>query len=139
MDNVLCLIISITVYYYIYCVYKKVKHRILDNEENNNDNLDFAKAEQSIDEINKQRDELRVLEYLITDIEVCSTKAGTHKVFTLSWVNEATGESKEYDFFVWDSDSELGYALTNLAYAERNRIRPEFEQNLKTIGERSCN
>lgn len=137
MENILCLIFSVTLYYYIYCVYKKVKGKTENDEED--DTLDFIKAEQGIDEINKQRDELRVLEYLITDIEVCSTKAGTHKVFTLSWVNETTGESKEYDFFVWDSDSELGYALTNLAYAERNRIRPEFEQNLKTIGERSCN
>lgn len=137
MENILCLIFSVTLYYYIYCVYKKVKGKTENDEED--DTLDFIKAEQGIDEINKQRNDLRVLEYLITDIEVCNMKAGTHKVFTLSWVNETTGESKEYDFFVWDSDSELGYALTNLAYAERNRIRPEFEQNLKTIGERSCN
>lgn len=101
------------------------------------DQLNFIRAEEELEEINKKKTALRTLEYLITDIDVCSSSDGLYKFFTLSWLNEATGENLEYQFFIYDNKSSMADAVKTLANIEKARIRPEFQECLDKVGIRS--
>lgn len=101
------------------------------------DDLNFIRSEQELDRLNKQKEELRALEYLITDINACSNSDGLYKYFTLSWLNENTGEKLEYQFFVYDKKSAIAKSMIELADVERARLRPEYQKSLDLIGKRS--
>jgi len=95
------------------------------------------RSEQELDRLNKQKEELRALEYLITDVEACSNSDGLYKYFTLSWLNENTGEALEYQFFIYDKKSAIAKSMIELADVERARLRPEYQKSLDMIGKRS--
>ena len=101
------------------------------------DDLNFMRSEQELDRLNKQKEELRALEYLITDVEACSNSDGLYKYFTLSWLNENTGEALEYQFFIYDKKSAVAKSMIELADVERARLRPEYQKSLDMIGKRS--
>jgi len=101
------------------------------------DDLNFIRSEQELDRLNKQKEELRALEYLITDVEACSNSDGLYKYFTLSWLNENTGEALEYQFFIYDKKSAIAKSMIELADIERARLRPEYQKSLDMIGKRS--
>lgn len=101
------------------------------------DDLNFIRSEQELDRLNKQKEELRALEYLITDVKACSNSDGLYKYFTLSWLNENTGEALEYQFFIYDKKSAIAKSMIELADVERARLRPEYQKSLDMIGKRS--
>lgn len=129
MDNVLSLVVLILVVGIFYKAWQ-MTHKPQDQ-------LNFLRAEQELQSINEKREELRALEYLITDIDACSKDDGLYKYFTLSWMNENTGENLEYQFFVYDKKSPVGDAIKSLADVERSRLRPEFQRSLDLLGNRS--
>ena len=101
------------------------------------DHFDFGKSEKELDTLQEQRNQLRVLEALKTDIDICSAKDNVCKYFTLSWNNEATGEQFEYEFVVSDSDTNIANAIKNLANKESYQMRIDYQNNLNMIGVRS--
>ena len=101
------------------------------------DDLNFIRSAQELDQLNKQKEELRALEYLITDINACSNSDGLYKYFTLSWLNENTGEALEYQFFIYDKKSAIAKSMIELADVERARLRPEYQKSLDMLGKRS--
>lgn len=132
MDTLLMLVILIFMGYLFWRFFKPQEH-----EEEIYDELNFIRSEQELDKINKQKDELRALEYLITDINACSDADGLYKYFTLSWLNENTGEALEYQFFIYDKKSAVAKSMVELADVERARLRPEYQKSLDLIGKRS--
>lgn len=132
MDTLLMLVILIFMGYLFWRFFKPQEH-----EEEIYDELNFIRSEQELDKINKQKDELRALEYLITDINACSDVDGLYKYFTLSWLNENTGEALEYQFFIYDKKSAIAKSMVELADVERARLRPEYQKSLDLIGKRS--
>lgn len=132
MDTLLMLVILIFMGYLFWKFFKPQEH-----EEEIYDELNFIRSEQELDKINKQKDELRALEYLITDINACSDADGLYKYFTLSWLNENTGEALEYQFFIYDKKSAVAKSMVELADVERARLRPEYQKSLDLIGKRS--
>ena len=129
MENLLSLIVLVSFCFAFYCAWKHTHKPV--------DQLNFIRTEQELDSLNKQREELRALEYLITDIDACSEVDGLYKYFTLRWMNENTGEVLEYQFFVYDHKSPMAYALKNVADIERQKLRPKFQQSLDMLGSRS--
>lgn len=132
MDTLLMLVILIFMGYLFWKFFKPQEH-----EEEIYGELNFIRSEQELDKINKQKDELRALEYLITDINACSDADGLYKYFTLSWLNENTGEALEYQFFIYDKKSAVAKSMVELADVERARLRPEYQKSLDLIGKRS--
>ena len=132
MDTLLMLVILIFMGYLFWKFFKPQEH-----EEEAYGELNFIRSEQELDKINKQKDELRALEYLITDINACSDADGLYKYFTLSWLNENTGEALEYQFFIYDKKSAVAKSMVELADVERARLRPEYQKSLDLIGKRS--
>lgn len=132
MDTLLSLVILIFMGYLFWKFFKPQEH-----EEEIHGELNFIRSEQELDKINKQKDELRALEYLITDINACSDVDGLYKYFTLSWLNENTGEALEYQFFIYDKKSAVAKSMVELADVERARLRPEYQKSLDLIGKRS--
>jgi hypothetical protein len=129
MDDILCLFVLCGLIYGFYRWYI-FTHKPKDQ-------LNFIRAEQELQVLNEKKEELRALEYLITDVDACSNNDGLYKYFTLSWMNEMTGENLEYQFFVWDNKSPIAVAMKSLADVERERLRPEFQKSLDEVGKKS--
>ena len=91
------------------------------------DNMDFSRVIEETEKIDAKKKQLQTLENLLTDISICNNEQH-HKVFVLSWVNEATGENMSFDFWVDNPSSDTARALSELAYNERSRIRPELQE-----------
>ncbi|MDE5770181.1 MAG: hypothetical protein K2I06_00935 [Ruminococcus sp.] len=91
------------------------------------DDMDFSRVVEETEKIEACNRQLQTLENLLTDITICNSEQH-HKVFVLSWVNEATGENMSFDFWVDSPSSDTAKALSELAYTERSRIRPELQE-----------
>lgn len=121
------------------CVEVAFFYKVLvgDNKPSTADHFDFSKSEKELDVLQEQRNQLRVLEALKTDIDICSAKDNVCKYFTLSWSNEATGEQFEYEFVINDSNTDTANAMKNLAIKESYQMRIDYQNNLNMIGVRS--
>lgn len=105
-------------------------------EKKEEEHINFNRVEYELDEMIEKARKLRTIENLITDIDICESGM-LHKTFTVSWVNEATGESQSYDFYVTDSESELAESLSSAAGIERYRLRTLLENDIDKMPERS--
>lgn len=100
------------------------------------DDMDFSRVIEETEKIEACNKQLKILENLLTDITICNSEQH-HKVFVLSWVNEATGENMSFDFWVDNPSSDTAESLLHLAYAERSRIRPELQEIIDGLPQNS--
>lgn len=100
------------------------------------DDMDFSRVVEETEKIEACNKQLKTLENLLTDITICNSEQH-HKVFVLSWVNEATGENMSFDFWVDNPSSDTAESLLHLAYAERSRIRPELQEIIDGLPQNS--
>ncbi|MCM1507004.1 MAG: hypothetical protein NC177_07710 [Ruminococcus flavefaciens] len=100
------------------------------------DDMDFSRVVEETEKIETCNRQLQTLENLLTDITICNSEQH-HKVFVLSWVNEATGENMSFDFWVNDSESDTAKSLLQLANTERSRLRSELQEVIDCLPENS--
>ena len=113
-------------------MYKK----ICPNKEQEDEPINFNRVEYELAEMIAKAKKLRTVENLITDIEICESGL-LHKTFTISWINEATGEEQSHDFYVTDSECELAEALRSAAEVDRYRLRTLLQNDIDQMPERS--
>lgn len=107
-----------------------------DNNSSKADDLNFNRVEYELDEMLNKAVEVRILENMISDIEICKTGV-LHKGFTLSWTNEATGQGHTHQFFITDSESEIANALKKAAEIECYRLRSLLQNDIDEMPMRS--
>lgn len=100
------------------------------------DDMDFSRVIEETEKIEVLSRKLQTLEHLLTDITICNS-GQLHKNFSLHWINEATGESVSFDFWVNDSESDTAEALSGLANMERSRLRSELQEIIDGLPENS--
>ncbi len=100
------------------------------------DDMNFSRVIEETEKIEVLSRKLQVLEHLLTDITIYNS-GQLHKNFSLHWINEATGESVSFDFWVNDSESDTAEALSGLANTERSRLRSELQEIIDGLPENS--
>ena len=100
------------------------------------DDMNFSRVIEETEKMEVLNRQLQVLENLLTDITICNS-GQHHKGFTLSWINEATGENMSFDFWVSDPSEDTAKALSELACTERSRLRTELMEIIDGLPENS--
>ncbi|MDE5556855.1 MAG: hypothetical protein K2J32_04060 [Ruminococcus sp.] len=100
------------------------------------DDMNFSRVIEETEKMEVLNRQLQVLENLLTDITICNS-GQHHKGFTLSWINEATGENMSFDFWVSDLSADTAKALSGLADTERSQLRLELQEIIDGLPENS--
>lgn len=92
--------------------------------------INVVYLDEELKTLNRQRDKLFALHSMITDVDLCSEKAHTYKVFNIEWMDDVTGERQHYDLFIADSKNANAKALRTLASIEIAEIKPQLNEDI---------
>jgi hypothetical protein len=99
--------------------------------------INIVRLDQELQSLNEQRNRLMALHSMITDVDLCSYKAHTYKIFNISWIDDITGEKQEYDLFIADNKNANAKALRTLATIEIAEIKPSLNDDIERFKLRS--
>lgn len=99
--------------------------------------INLIRFDQEMSDLQQQRERMMTLHQMLTDIEICDSKEDQWKVFNISWKNEATGEIKDYDLYVYDKKSAIASALRGLAEVEMSNMTPQLKEDIDRLKLRS--
>lgn len=97
--------------------------------------LDFYSAERMVKQMNDTATKIKTLEAIITNIEMCGSKHA--KNFTLSFIDEVSGEKYEYDFWISNPKSQVAKELTTTAELERINLRVSMQEDIKSVSQKA--
>lgn len=97
--------------------------------------LDFYSAERMVKQMNDTATKIKTLEAVVTNIEMCD---GKHtKNFTLSFIDEVSGEKYEYDFWISNPKSQVAKELATTAELERINLRVSMQEDIKSVSQKA--
>ena len=96
--------------------------------------LDFYSAERMVKQMNDTATKIKTLEAIITNIERCDSKHT--KNFTLSFIDEVSGEKYEYDFWISNPKSQVAKELATTAELERINLRVSMQEDIKSVSQK---
>lgn len=97
--------------------------------------LDFYSAERMVKQMNDTATKIKTLEAIITNIERCDSKHT--KNFTLSFIDEVSGEKYEYDFWISNPKSQVAKELATTAELERINLRVSMQEDIKSVSQKA--
>lgn len=112
-----------------YKLYKYIQYR--------KSGINIVRLNDELNNLASQRDKLMALHSMITDIDLCSQKAHTYKIFNIEWIDDITGERQHYDLFIADSKNANAKALRSLATIEITEIKPTLNEDIEKFKLRS--
>lgn len=97
--------------------------------------LDFYSAERMVKQMSDTATKIKTLEAIITNIEMCDSKHT--KNFTLSFIDEVSGEKYEYDFWISNPKSQVAKELATTAELERINLRVSMQEDIKNVSQKA--
>lgn len=97
--------------------------------------LDFYSADRMVKQMSDTATKIKTLEAIITNIEMCDSKHT--KNFTLSFIDEVSGEKYEYDFWISNPKSQVAKELTTTAELERINLRVSMQEDIKSVSQKA--
>lgn len=93
--------------------------------------------DQEMEDLQIRRKRIMTLQQLMIDIDVCSEKQELYKVFNISWNNAATGETMNYDLYIYDSKDVSAELFKRLAEVEVEEMTPDIQTRIERLKFRS--
>jgi hypothetical protein len=129
MGDLLLFAIYITIGVGGYKLYKYIQYR--------KQGINIVRLDQELNDLNFQRDRMMTLHHMLTDVEMCSKKDDSYKVFEIRWKNDITGEIESYDLYIYDNKHANASALKQLAEIEIANSKPKLAEDVERLKIRS--
>lgn len=127
MDIFICSVYLAAV---IFLFYKLLKRN---SKEDKAESMEFFSIAEKIEYLNEIKEQLKILEEMITDIELCSSEY--EKPIKCEWTDSA---GKNSSYTLWIDGGKTAELMLKTMYAERKKLRSSLLSGVKDLSDR-CN